>query len=367
MPKMPLARKSRSTCFRRLPARCAEQFEGRGIYYGAATTEALSCRGEVVYIIGAGNSAGQAAVFLADKGSSVTVVIRRSELSSSMSGYLVRRLEGHPHIEVLTQSEVVALEGDEVLQAIQIAGPGGETSRPCSALFSFVGADPQSAWLSSCAALDEHGFILTDRSLAPDLLDGVWDLLGRSPLPYETSHPGLFAVGDVRSGSAKRVATAVGALTSARRCLEDTIEYTRQRKAFGQPIASFQNTQFKLAEMMTEVEVGQAFIDRLLAAHVRGDELDDEPFCAPWIQAQNDLQYVRAFRRGHPYTRFSKVPSMIPAPECAVWRAFSQEVFRSRNKRLLIVRYAARFSKETAASPWRAWPGREFDLGRRRR
>jgi thioredoxin reductase (NADPH) len=180
-----------------------------------------------VVVVGGGNSAGQAAVFLADKGSSVAVVIRGAHLSASMSGYLVRRLENHPRIDVLTESQVVALEGDEVLASVRIAGPGGRAGRPCSALFSFIGADPQSGWLAGCAALDEHGFVLTDRSLAQELLDidGVWTTLGRAPLPYETSHPGLFAVGDLRSGSAKRVATAVGEGSAAVRAIHEYLAF----------------------------------------------------------------------------------------------------------------------------------------------
>jgi thioredoxin reductase (NADPH) len=165
---------------------------------------------------------------MADKGSAVTVVIRGAQLGASMSGYLVRRLESHPHIDVLADSHVVALEGEDVLQAVQIEGPGGRSGRPCSALFSFIGADPQSRWLSGCAALDEHGFVLTDRSLPRELLDrdGVWSALGRAPLPYETSHPGLFAVGDVRSGSAKRVATAVGEGSAAVRAIHEYLAFT---------------------------------------------------------------------------------------------------------------------------------------------
>jgi len=212
--------------YRRLGVDRILEFEAKGVYYAATELEARQCAGSPVVVVGGGNSAGQAAVFLADKGSPVTVVIRGPQLAAGMSGYLVRRLEGHPHIEVLTQSQVVALEGDEVLQAIQIAGPAGETGRPCSALFSFIGADPQSGWLSSCAALDEHGFILTDRYLPPEQLDRVWDVLGRAPLPYETSHPGLFAVGDVRSGSAKRVATAVGEGSAAVRAIHEYLAFT---------------------------------------------------------------------------------------------------------------------------------------------
>jgi thioredoxin reductase (NADPH) len=214
--------------YRRLAVERIREFEAKGVYYAATELEARQCAGSPVVVVGGGNSAGQAAVFLADKGSPVAVVIRGSQLSASMSGYLVRRLEEHPHIDVLTDSQVVDLEGAEVLSSVQIEGPGGRSGRPCSALFSFIGADPQSDWLSGCAALDEHGFVLTDRFLAPDLLDrdGVWNALGRAPLPYETSHPGLFAVGDVRSGSAKRVATAVGEGSAAVRAIHEYLAFT---------------------------------------------------------------------------------------------------------------------------------------------
>jgi thioredoxin reductase (NADPH) len=212
--------------YRRLDVERIRAFEAKGVYYAATELEARQCAGSPVVVVGGGNSAGQAAIFLADKGSSVAVVIRGAQLGASMSGYLVRRLESHPHIDVLTESRVVALEGDEVLEAVQIAGPGGLAGRPCNALFSFIGADPQSGWISGCAALDEHGFVLTDRSLGPELLDGVWTALGRAPLPYETSHPGLFAVGDVRSGSAKRVATAVGEGSAAVRAIHEYLAFT---------------------------------------------------------------------------------------------------------------------------------------------
>jgi thioredoxin reductase (NADPH) len=214
--------------YRRLAVERIREFEAKGVYYAATELEARQCAGSPVVVVGGGNSAGQAAVFLADKGSPVAVVIRGSRLSASMSGYLVRRLEEHPHIDVLTDSQVVDLEGAEVLSSVQIEGPGGRSGRPCSALFSFIGADPQSDWLSGCAALDEHGFVLTDRSLAPELLgrDGVWSALGRAPLPYETSRPGLFAVGDVRAGSAKRVATAVGEGSAAVRAIHEYLAFT---------------------------------------------------------------------------------------------------------------------------------------------
>jgi thioredoxin reductase (NADPH) len=211
--------------YRRLDVERIDEFEARGVYYAATELEARMCTGSPVVVVGGGNSAGQAAVFLADRGSAVTVVIRGAALGASMSGYLVQRLEGHPDIDVLTASQVVGLEGDEVLRSSRIDGPDGLTTRPCAALFSFIGADPESRWLSGCAALDDHGFVLTDRSLTAEHLNGPWTALGRSPLPYETSHPGLFAVGDLRSGSTKRVATAVGEGSAAVKSIHDYLAF----------------------------------------------------------------------------------------------------------------------------------------------
>ena len=211
--------------YRRLEVDRIGEFEAKGLYYAATDLEARQCAGNPVVVVGGGNSAGQAAVFLADRGSAVTVVIRGPELGASMSGYLVRRLEGHARIDVLTDSQITALHGDEVLRSVQITGPRGAVTSPCIALFSFIGADPQSGWLTGCAALDDHGFVLTDRSLGPEHLQGGWVTLGRSPLPYETSRPGLFAVGDVRSGSTKRVATAVGEGSAAVRFVHEYLAF----------------------------------------------------------------------------------------------------------------------------------------------
>jgi thioredoxin reductase (NADPH) len=211
--------------YRRLGVARIDEFEAKGVYYAATDVEARLCAGSPVVVVGGGNSAGQAAIFLADSGSAVTVVIRGAELSASMSGYLVDRLETHPLIEVLSRSQVVALDGGEVLTSVHVNGPGGTTVMPSAALFSFIGADPQSGWISGCAALDEHGFVLTDRSLTAEHLDGPWTTLGRAPLPYETSHPGLFAVGDLRSGSTKRVATAVGEGSAAVRSIHEYLAF----------------------------------------------------------------------------------------------------------------------------------------------
>jgi thioredoxin reductase (NADPH) len=127
-----------------------------------------------------------------------------------MSRYLVERVEADPHITVRSRTTVVALDGDQTLRTVDLNDPDGTIPVPCAGLFSFIGADPSSDWLNGCAALDDRGFVLTDLSLTPDQLGQGWQTLARSPLPFETSHPGLFAVGDLRSGSTKRVAAAVG-------------------------------------------------------------------------------------------------------------------------------------------------------------
>ena len=195
--------------YRKLDAAGLEQFESRGVYYAATELEARMCAGSGVVVAGGGNSAGQAALFLADTATAVTIVIRGPELAASMSRYLIDRIEADKRITVRPNTKIVALEGDQSLSGVRISGPGGEETLAVIALFSFIGADPASEWMSGFAALDDQGFVLTDLSLGREQLKG-WEALGRSPLPFETSHPGLFAVGDVRSGSTKRVAAAVG-------------------------------------------------------------------------------------------------------------------------------------------------------------
>jgi thioredoxin reductase (NADPH) len=211
--------------YRRLDVDRIEEFEDTSIYYAATDLEARLCAGSPIVVVGGGNSAGQAAVFLADEGSAVTVVIRKADLGADMSRYLVDRLQSHPGITILNEAHVIALEGDERLTGVRILQREEERTVVCSALFSFIGAEPCSDWLSGCAALDDHGFVLTDRSLAEDQLGERWTSLGRRPLPFETSRPGLFAVGDVRSGSTKRVAAAVGEGSSAVRSVHGHLAF----------------------------------------------------------------------------------------------------------------------------------------------
>ena len=213
--------------YRHLDAVGLERFESRGVYYAATELEARACAGSPAVVAGGGNSAGQAALFLADAGSAVTIVIRGPDLAASMSRYLVDRIEADPRITLRRNTRIVALAGGDSLTGVRISSSGGEETLAATALFSFIGADPASQWLSGCAGLDDRGFVLTDRSLGREHLKGPWEALGRAPLPFETSHPGLFAVGDVRSGSTKRVAAAVGEGSAAVRSVHEYLAFNR--------------------------------------------------------------------------------------------------------------------------------------------
>jgi thioredoxin reductase (NADPH) len=212
--------------YRRLGAERLGDFENRGVYYAATEVEARICGAVPVVVVGGGNSAGQAAIFLSQGGCEVTLMIRGSDLGKDMSRYLVERIEVDRRITLRSETTVAALDGDETLRALQIKGPDGTTTIECRGLFSFIGADPSSGWLSGCAALDERGFVLTDLSLTPDALGSGWEVLNRQPLPFETNHPGLFAVGDLRSGSTKRVAAAVGEGSAAVRSVHQYLAFS---------------------------------------------------------------------------------------------------------------------------------------------
>jgi thioredoxin reductase (NADPH) len=211
--------------YRKLDAVGLERFESRGVYYAATEAEARECAGSPVVVAGGGNSAGQAALFLANAGNSVTIVIRGPDLAASMSRYLIARIEADKQIAVRESTRIVALEGEEFLTGVRISGPAGEETLPSTALFSFIGADPASEWLSGFADLDDRGFVLTDRALGREHLIGDSEALRRAPLPFETSRPGLFAVGDVRSGSTKRVAAAVGEGSAAVRSVHEHLAF----------------------------------------------------------------------------------------------------------------------------------------------
>jgi thioredoxin reductase (NADPH) len=210
--------------YQRLAVPELADYEGRGVYYAATDLEARSCAGSGVVVVGGGNSAGQAAIFLSQQGCRVTIVIRRDDLSSSMSRYLIDRVAADPHVEVIAHSEVGALSGEGRLEGVALVDRRGATSRTlgCSALFCFIGAQPATSWLPESVAVDRRGFILTDRSLPREaLLDPAF--AARDPLPFETSIPGVFAVGDVRLSSMKRVAAAVGEGSSAVRSVHDYV------------------------------------------------------------------------------------------------------------------------------------------------
>ncbi len=201
--------------YRKLPLERLEVFEGAGIYYAATDLEARACGGRPVTVVGGGNSAGQAAVYLAQQGSPVTLAVRGDSLHSSMSSYLIDRIEGSPSIEVATRTEVTDLHGDDrLIEITRTDCDTGTTSRhECAGLFLFIGAVPFTEWLHGVVDLDAKGFVLTGTDVSSEN--------GTSPLPFETSRPGVFAAGDVRFGSMKRVAAAVGEGSSAIRSIHD--------------------------------------------------------------------------------------------------------------------------------------------------
>ena len=198
--------------YRRLPLDNLSQFEGAGVYYGATFVESQLCRGEEIIVVGGGNSAGQAAVFLAQSARRVHLLVRSDGLAETMSRYLIRRIEENPAIVLRPNTEIVALEGSGHLERVRWRNnqTGESETRAINHVFSMAGAVPNTHWLAGCVALDRKGFIKTGPDLTPeDLAAAHWPLT-RAPRLLETSLPGVFAVGDVRGGSLKRVASAVG-------------------------------------------------------------------------------------------------------------------------------------------------------------
>jgi len=195
--------------YRRPPIANLSMFEGAGISYWASPVEAKLCEGEEVALIGGGNSAGQATVFLAPKVKRLHLVVRGDGLEASMSRYLIDRIKALRNVELHTKTEIVALEGDQVTGltgAVFRCKTTGETHAcPLRHIFLFIGADPNANWLEQCVDVDGKGFVITGSKFAAG--NGA---IGRPPLPLETSNPHVFAVGDVRAGSTKRVAAAVG-------------------------------------------------------------------------------------------------------------------------------------------------------------
>jgi thioredoxin reductase (NADPH) len=198
--------------YRKLHVENLERFEGSGVYYFATPIESQLCRGEEVVVVGGGNSAGQAAVFLAQTAKRVYVLVRATGLAESMSRYLIRRLETNPAIVLRPQTEIVALEGTNRLERLRWRdnATGEVTTHEIRHVFSMTGAVPTTSWLDGCVAIDESGFIKTGPDLSQEDLAAAHWPLARPPHLLETSLPGVFAVGDVRCGNVKRVASAVG-------------------------------------------------------------------------------------------------------------------------------------------------------------
>ncbi len=198
--------------YRRLSLENLSQFEGVGVYYGATFVEAQLCRGEEVVVVGGGNSAGQAAVFLAQIAERVHMIVRSKGLDESMSRYLIRRIEQSPAIVLRNCTEIVALEGGDHLERVRWRDDqaGSIETHNIKHLFVMTGAVPSTDWLKGCVVLDTKGFIKTGPDLSRDDLAASHWPLARAPYLLETSLPGVFAVGDVRGGNIKRVASAVG-------------------------------------------------------------------------------------------------------------------------------------------------------------
>jgi thioredoxin reductase (NADPH) len=210
--------------YQRLPVAGCERWDGAGIYYSCTSVHARSCKDGRAAVVGGGNSAGQAAMFLADHTAGATLLLRGGDLRKSMSDYLARRIERHEKIEVIRHVEVDAVQGERSLGGLRLRDVrDGETrDLDCSALFVFIGAQPRTDWLPPSIAVDPKGFILTGADAAKS---GRWTLTDREPCTVETTCPGVFAAGDVRSNTTKRVAFAVGdgalAVTCAHRVLAE--------------------------------------------------------------------------------------------------------------------------------------------------
>jgi thioredoxin reductase (NADPH) len=198
--------------YRKLDVPELARFEGVGVYYAATFVEAQRCMTDEVVVVGGGNSAGQAAMFLARTSRRVHVLIRGSDLASSMSRYLIRRIEETPNITLRRRTRIVALRGGDHLESVtwRDDATGEESTHGVRHVFSMAGASPNTEWLRGCVSMDAKGFVRTDSELSEEILREEGWPLARPPYLFETSHPRVFAVGDVRSNSVKRVASAVG-------------------------------------------------------------------------------------------------------------------------------------------------------------
>jgi thioredoxin reductase (NADPH) len=220
--------------YRMLDVEALEGLRGSGVYYGASPSEAPHFAGGRVYLVGAGNSAGQAAIHLAKYAARVGIVVRGDSLAKSMSSYLIDEIDATSNIDVLTQTQVVDGSGAGRLERLTLRGPDGSTTDVAAdALFVLIGAQPRTVWLPDEIARDPHGFVVTGADLSHDQLLDDWRL-ARVPYPYETSFPGVFAAGDVRSRSVKRVANAVGEGSSViqhvHRYFQDRDKYSATRR-----------------------------------------------------------------------------------------------------------------------------------------
>jgi thioredoxin reductase (NADPH) len=210
--------------YNRLPLARLSKFEGVGVYYAATQMEAQACAKAPVVVVGGGNSAGQAAMFLSRSCAEVHIVIRGETLASSMSRYLIDQIERHPQIHLMARTEVTALLGEQELEGVQLRDNATDETFTLATggLFVFIGAKPSTQWLDGQLAQDDHGFLLTGTDIPASALDGA----DQAPLPLETSRPGIFCVGDVRSRSVKRAATAIGEGSMAVRLVFERLEAT---------------------------------------------------------------------------------------------------------------------------------------------
>lgn len=198
--------------YRRHPAKGIERLTGNSIYYGAATTEAASTKGKKVFVVGGGNSAGQGAVYLSNFAKKVTIVVRRPDLKATMSQYLITQIENIPNIEVVGDTDIIEAKGEEKLTSLLLKNKQDETESEvvADALFVFIGTKPNTEWIKDDLLCNDKGFILTGQEVSDQGGFGQTWKIDRVPMSLETCIPGIFAVGDVRSGAMNRVASAVG-------------------------------------------------------------------------------------------------------------------------------------------------------------
>jgi thioredoxin reductase (NADPH) len=209
--------------YRRLEVPGAERFEAFGLYYAATHLDASGCGGEEVIVVGGGNSAGQAALSLSAYASRVHLLVRRAELTATMSRYLIERIAANGRVALATSSHISELLGDDRLEAAVIESSDGDRrTLPVRAVFALLGAEPRTGWMPASIERDEHGFVLTGERVSPSARAAPrWEAHARAPASLETSLPGVLAAGDVRAGSVKRVASAVGDGATASRILRE--------------------------------------------------------------------------------------------------------------------------------------------------